>query len=228
MERGLALAEGEIYHLYNRGVEKRTIFADEADYQRMVLLMYLCNSKTPVNIGAYLIRGFTYERLASLDIDNRLIDIGAWCLMPNHFHILARQSHSEVGISKFMLKVTTAYSMYFNKKYERVGSLMQGPFKAEHVHEDRYLQYLFSYIHLNPIKLAPDGGTWKKNGIVDVRKGAAFLEEYQYSSLQDYMHPLRRVQSKIIKPEPFPWKFTSVRDMGRELNEWLTIRNNQG
>lgn len=223
MERNVRFAEGEIYHVYNRGVEKRTIFEDESDYQRMQALLYLCNSKTPVDVGAYLDRGFTYQSLGSLDIDKRIIDIGAWCLMPNHFHLLLRESHREGGISQFMLKITTAYSMYFNKKNERVGSLMQGPFKAEHVHSDRYLQYLYSYIHLNPIKLIPGESGWKDIGLKNIQRAEAFLQKYEYSSLRDYRHPHSRVQEKIISPEPFPWKFRSIREMSRELTEWLEI-----
>ena len=222
MERGFSFAEEEIYHVYNRGVEKRKIFLDESDYARMTLLLYLCNSKTPVNIREYLMRGFTYESLWSLDIDKPVVEIGAWCFMPNHFHLLLRESRAG-GISQFMLKVTTAYSMYFNRRTERVGSLMQGPFKAEHVHEDRHLQYLFSYIHLNPVKLIPGESGWNESGIKNLKRAQAFLDKYKHSSLPDYMTPDSRKESKVIAPDVFPWKFDSISEMSSELTEWLSI-----
>ena len=225
MERGFSFAENEMYHIYNRGVEKREIFLGEDDYARMTLLLYLSNSRTPVNIREYFIRRFTYESLWSLDIDQSIVDIGAWCLMPNHFHILMRESHAG-GISQFMLKLTTAYSMYFNRKTERVGSLMQGPFRAEHVHEDRYLQYLFSYIHLNPVKLISGESGWKESGIKNLTRAQAFLKKYEHSSLLDYLSPKSRMQSKIIAPDAFPWKFDSISELSQELTEWLSL--NQG
>ena len=193
-----------------------------ADSERMMLLLYLCNSKTPVDIRSYLLKGFTYESLYSLDIDAPIVDIGAWCLMPNHFHFLLRES-KEGGITQFMLKITTAYSMYFNRKTERVGSLLQGPFKAEHIHDDTYLQYLFAYIHLNPIKLIPGEREWQTVGIKRLRDAEKFLKNYRYSSLRDYMQPNLRKESKIIVPEKFPWKFSSIKETQRELSEWLTF-----
>ncbi len=222
MERKMPFAEGEFYHVYNRGVEKRIIFLTDGDYARMELLLYLCNSKTAVNIRAYRERGFSYESLWSLDIDKPLVDIGAWCLMQNHFHLLVHESRAG-GISQFMLKLTTAYSMYFNAKNERVGSLMQGPFKAEHVSSDRHLQYLFSYIHLNPVKRISGEDQWKEKGIKDMKRVRNFLNEYQHSSLSDYMKPRARPQAKIINPKPFPWKFESISRMSAELVEWLEI-----
>lgn len=221
MERPVAFAVDEIYHVYNRGVEKRAMFMDSGDYERMMLLLYLCNSKTPVNIRDYLARGFTYSSLWSLDIDKPIVAIGAWCLMPNHFHLLLHEI-KEGGISQFMLKITTAYSMYFNRKMERTGSLVQGPFKSEHVTDDRYLQYLFSYIHLNPVKLIPGESSWKENGIRNLRGAQTYLEKFKYSSLPDYMHPNSRIESKLIQPDAFPWKFNSLKDLNAELLDWLT------
>ncbi len=224
MERGFTFAENEYYHVYNRGVEKRKIFMDEHDYERMALLLRLCNSKTPVNIRNYLLKGFTHERLWSLDIDAPIVDIGAWCLMPNHLHLLVRES-KEGGISQFMLKVSTAYSMYFNRRTERVGSLMQGPFKAEHVNDDRYLQYLFAYIHLNPVKLIRGEHEWKEKGIKDLKGAEKFLRTYRHSSLSDYVRPGLRMQSAVIAPNTFPWKFSSIAELSQELTEWLTLNN---
>ncbi|MEX2012998.1 MAG: transposase [Candidatus Levyibacteriota bacterium] len=125
--------ENGYYHLYNRGVEKRDIFLDEQDYA--VFLSY---------IKQYLdLSGSDPHPLAN---DIRLL---AFCLMPNHFHLLAKQS-SINGITKLMRAISTNYVMYFNKKYERVGTLFQGKYKAAQVDNDSYLLHLSRYIHLNP------------------------------------------------------------------------------
>jgi len=149
--RKQSLEIGEFYHLYNRGTDKRVIFLDNQDYHRFLFLMYICNTLKSIelrNIGENFDRGET------------IIDIGAYCLMPNHFHILVHEKE-EGGISKYMLKLMTSYSMYFNKKYKRTGKLYEGVFKSTHAGSDRYLKYLYSYIHLNPAKLIDKN--WKNN-----------------------------------------------------------------
>src|SRR3989338_5483185 len=99
--------------------------------------------------------------------------------MPNHFHLLLKEIEMG-GISQFMGKLSTAYSMYFNKKYERTGSLFEGRFKSSRIANDNYLHYLFAYIHLNPIKLIEP--MWKEKGINDFARAKEFLGRYNYSS----------------------------------------------
>ena len=146
--RKVSFALGEFYHLYNRGNSKQIIFHDEQDYKRFVGLLYVCNQEENFksdNLGKN-------TDLLLIEVGKKLVSIGAWVLMPNHFHILATEN-IDYGISKFMQKLSTAYSMYYNKKYNRTGSLFEGKFKAQHLNKDSYLKYIFSYIHLNPIKL---------------------------------------------------------------------------
>ncbi|MBI4156051.1 MAG: transposase, partial [Candidatus Zambryskibacteria bacterium] len=148
--RKQSFAHGEFYHLYNRGTEKRIIFLEEKDYEHFLFLMYICNTSKNIelrNIGENFDRG------------EPIVDIGAYCLMPNHFHILVYE-REEGGISKYMLKLLTSYSMYFNKKYDRTGKLYEGVFKSIHAGSDQYLKYLYSYIHLNPAKLKDKN--WKE------------------------------------------------------------------
>jgi putative transposase len=95
--------------------------------------------------------------------------------MPNHFHLLLRQK-KEKGISRFMQKVGTGYSMYFNKKHERVGGLFQGKFKAVHINEEAHFLHLPHYIHTNPLKLNYRG-----------RTSVDFLSDYKWSSFPDYI-----------------------------------------
>lgn len=156
-------------------------------------------------------------KLLSLDRGDTLVDLIAYCLMPNHFHLLVRE-HTEGGISRFMQKLTTAYTMYFNTRYERTGALFQGKYKAEHAHEDRYLKYLISYIHLNPVKLIEPN--WKENGIKNLRKAREFLETYHYSSFQDFSG-LERPESCIVSPSTLPKYFETPQSFKANVTEWL-------
>jgi len=131
---------GHYYHVYNRGVNKQEIFLDEQDYQNFIKrLMLVLSIKTRVPLGTSRINGLKAGSFSII----------AYCLMPNHFHLLIRQN-TDLGIDKLMLKVTTSYAIYFNKKYKRVGPLCQDCFKSKLVDHDAYLTYLTAYIHNNP------------------------------------------------------------------------------
>lgn len=201
-------ALGEYYHLYNRGTEKRIIFLDDQDYNHFLFLMYICNTEKSIilrEIDEFFERGKT------------IVDIGVFCLMPNHFHILAREK-IEKGISTYMRKLLTGYSMYFNKKYKRTGKLYEGVFKSVHVNKDRYLKYLYSYMHLNPAKLK--NKNWresKKDSVVLLE----YVFSYPYSSLREYIDG----KFRIINPMSFPSYFKKPTEHEKELFEWLNFEN---
>lgn len=136
---------GASYHLYNRGVEKRPIFLDDQDYK--VFLNYLKVYLLPKS----LLQGSSLKVAPSRQLKNfsDQIDLVCFCLMPNHFHLLVKQD-TEMGIRDFVRALCTRYSVYFNKKYERVGRLFQGIYKAVKVESEEQLVYLSKYIHLNP------------------------------------------------------------------------------
>lgn len=153
------------YHVYNRGVGKADIFKDKQDYDafcRRLMLMLL-----PEHEAEQL--QHTKNRIRLLNLSDR-IQLQAYCLMPNHFHLMLRQI-DETAITRFMRVLTISYSMYFNRKYDRVGPLFQGRFKAAPVDSDAYFIHLSRYIHCNPIKLHVD------------------IYQYPYSSLQYYFTP---------------------------------------
>lgn len=216
MRRNFAFSVDEFYHIYNRGTDKRVIFTDINDYNRFVLLLRLCNSATQVDISNKLREGLT--ELMSIDVSDRLVDIGAYCLMPNHFHLIVRENQ-EGGISRFMKKLLTAYSMYFNKKHKRTGGLFEGPFKARHADSDEYLKYLFAYIHLNPVKIIDP--EWKENGITDRGKVKEHLTEYRFSSYLDYMSDQKREEELILNKPAFPEYFSNFKEFDEFINEWL-------
>lgn len=215
MTRTFSIAIGEFYHVYNRGTDKRRIFMSRADRDRFLILLYLANQGGPVDVK---LQGSTLLETANERDGEPLVEIIAYCLMPNHFHLLLREVE-EGGISKFMQKLTTGYTMYFNKKYDRNGSLFQGRFKATHVGDDRYMRYLISYIHLNPIKLVEP--KWKEVGITDKSRAEQFLEEYAQSSYLDYLGR-KRPENMILMREALPEYFSSGADFKAFVTEWLT------
>ena len=214
MARTFAFAPGEFYHLYNRGTEKRNIFTSRADRDRFLALLYLANQDEPVDLK---LQGRTLLEIAK-KTGAPLVEIVAYCLMPNHFHLLIRELE-EGGISKFMQKIMTGYTMYFNKWHGRSGSLFQGKFKATYVVNDRYLRYLISYIHLNPIKLIEP--KWKEIGITDKTRAEKYLETYTYSSYLDYLDK-KRLEKMILSREALPEYFSSGIDFKNFVTEWLT------
>jgi len=216
MARTFSFAPGEFYHLYNRGTEKRNIFTSNADRDRFSALLYFANQNNPADLK---LQGSTLLERVEQRSGSPIVEIVAYCLMPNHFHLLIRELE-DGGISKFMQKITTGYTMYFNKRHERSGALFQGRFKATHVADDRYLRYLVSYIHLNPIKLIEP--KWKETGIVDKARAERYLETYASSSYLDYLDK-KRPEGMILTREALPEYFISANtDFKTFVTEWLT------
>ena len=212
---------GEYYHLYNRGNSKQKIFLDEEDHRRFIKLLYLCNSSKSINFRDDIVN----QKIDAFDFDRgkQIVSIGAWVLMPNHFHILL-SPRGTLGdnIGLFMNKVSTSYSMYFNKKYKRTGKLFEGTFKSVHLSEDVQLKYIFSYIHLNPVKLIDT--KWRELGIKDYKKTLLYLNTYSWSSYHDYRNK-KRLESKIIAIKDFPDYFENQKIFDEEIFEWLTFEN---
>lgn len=151
--------EDGYYHIYNRGVEKRTIFENEQDYK--VFLNYLKYSLSPPPKPDEITKIFTLQGLPFKGISRQpinfldKIELIAYCLMPNHFHLIIHQV-DDSSLRSFMSSLSTRYSMYFNKKYNRVGSLFQSVYKAVMITKEDYLLHLSRYIHLNPSEFTDD------------------------------------------------------------------------
>ena len=178
---------GGFYHVYNRGVEKRNIFLDENDYFRLIHDLYEFNDQNPAPNLNYYLKDHSLEvgppKIAKKQKRKLLVEILVFCLMPNHFHLILRQL-ADNGISLFMQKLG-GYVYYFNLKYERVGPLFQGKFKAIQIENENYLLHLSRYQHLNPAGLIESD--WKEGGIGDWKKVSHFLESYRWSSYLDYV-----------------------------------------
>ena len=201
------LVTDNIYHIFNRGVEKRHIFMDEHDYLRFVNNLAIFNNTRPVLNAKYRVK-----EIEKLDSRKPFVDVLAFCLMPNHYHLLLKQKEGN-GISKFMNKIGVGYANYFNLKYKRVGSLFQGTFKAVLVEKESQFLYIPYYIHLNPLDLIVKD--WRQNGIDKLKPAINFLDSYKWSSHCDYagksnftgilnMHPLNEF---FVNPENYKKDF---------------------
>jgi len=193
---------GEYYHIYNRGIDKRVIFKANRDYERFMMLLYLANSDDSFRLDNILDKqNRSFIKILLLDKGNRIVSIGAWCMMTNHFHLLIRQE-VDGGITKFMKKLGTGYSMYFNIRYERKGALFGGLFKSKLIGvDDNYLRHLFGYIHINLLEIRfPDWENKIKKPSADM---ATFLKSYRYSSYRDYIGE-DRIERRLLNPENFP------------------------
>lgn len=144
--RIVPLITGEIYHIFNRGVEKRDIFTEKREYKRFLeTAFYYQRADIKIRFSQ------AQAEIDEIDSQNeKLIEIFVYCLMPNHFHFLLRQLQ-DGGTSTFIRKLLNSYTRYFNIKHKRIGPLFQGQFKAIRIETDEQLVHVSRYIHLNPI-----------------------------------------------------------------------------
>lgn len=187
------LVNESFYHVYNRGVEKRIVFQSVKDYQRFLeTLNFYRFHPTPRKLSTHL--KFDSPPSKNL-IQKQLVKIVCFCLMPNHFHLLIQQLN-ENGISEFIRRILDSYTRYFNVKYERIGPLFQGPFKAKVVETDEYLLQVSKYIHRNPL-IFPK---WDQK-----------LSEYAFSSFPGYIDTKRNYE--LCHPETILDYFGKAREI---------------
>jgi REP element-mobilizing transposase RayT len=189
-------APGEYFHIYNRGNAKEKIFVEEQDFS--FFLMRLKQNLFPDQED----RG--QSRLQSLPPDS--FSVVCYCLMPNHFHFLMRQN-TDLPISKLLLKLCTSYSMYFNKKYNRVGHIFQDQFKQVWIGDNEYLTWLSAYIHQNP----------KVAGL------ANNIKKYPWSSYLDF---IGERNDSLCRKEIILSQFNSVRDYENFVSDSFDIIKN--
>ena len=219
--RKFIFANEEIYHVYNRGVDRRPVFTQIREFQR---------AEDTFNYYRFSNLNLRFSKYQELSLDKRkeflsnlsnnhpkLVDIISDCLMPNHFHFLLKQKEED-GISTFLANFTNSYTKYFNTRHDRTGSLFQGPFKATIIESDEQLLHVSRYIHLNPVvanlvtKEKFDSYPWsslkeflneKENGICDKSQILTFFsspEKYRnflYDQI-DYAKSLKKIEHLVF------------------------------
>lgn len=141
------LTTGEVYHVFNHSVGRMPIFrgARECGLFLEAMKFYL-QPNPPTRFSIYR----TARGKFSIQLNERLVTVICYCLMPNHFHITLRQEEDD-GIKKFIQRVSNSFAHYFNLKYDKRGHVFEGNFKSVHVEKDEQLVHLSRYIHLNPV-----------------------------------------------------------------------------
>jgi putative transposase len=198
--RKVKFVEGEYYHLYNRGTEKRSIFNNSDDLCRFLKSLYEFNSFEP--IGSIFENSFVKDKKKK-----KLVNIVCYALNPNHFHLLLTPL-VENGIEKFMQRLGTGYTMYFNNKYKRKGILFQGVFKSAYIDSNEYLLHLSVYVNLNN-KVHQLGGETSKlsktsfgsyvSGKEDILLGDTSIITEQFKNAKEYKNFAEEILSEIIE-----------------------------
>lgn len=168
----------EFWHLIGRGVDKRDVVLDDHDRLRFIHDLYIFNDLNPT--PNFIVRG----RRDNARKRERLVDIHAFCLMNNHYHLLVSE-RIEGGISLFMRKLNMGYAKYFNEKYDRSGALWQGKYRKVLIERNEHFMYVPFYIHLNPLDYVMQ--EWRDGGVKDADKALEALLEYRWSSHLDYL-----------------------------------------
>lgn len=181
-----------VYHVLNRGIEKRKIFLDEQDYFRFIHDLFEFNNVESINNVFYTFNkqyNDVRHHYIKINRNNRkprklLVKIHAFCLMPNHYHLLLTPI-TENGIALFMKKINGGYVKYFNERYKRKGTLFEGRYKRILVKDEPHFIHLPYYIHLNPLDL--EFPEWRNRELKNYKEAMKFLENYRWSSHPDYI-----------------------------------------
>ena len=215
--RNIKIAPGEYYHIFNRGMSKQLIFHGNVDWVRFLFLILYFQSPTIFQNLGRPAKEFVKHSVFNIDekevIQKRYVELVAFCLMPNHFHLIVKEI-VEGGTAKYMQRVLNSYTKYINIKYKKSGHLFQGPYKAVHVKNNRQLLYLSAYIHRNARELK----AWFGKEI-----------KYPWSSYQDFVVKNRFngllvpdiITGQFKKGEYHDFVKNSAAKISKEELEWL-------
>lgn len=204
----------ELYHLLNRGVDKRSIVVDDRDRLRFVRNLYEMNNAHPVRNLSYDIsnpgHAIEYERER-----DPLVTIHGWALMGNHYHLLVSE-RSENGISRFAQKLNMGYAKYFNERHERSGALFQGKTKQILIENDKQYLYILLYIHCNPLDFRKETAAWRAQCVANPKIALDVLQQYRWSSYRNYTGE-REFEEVLEKSSLYSHRSEHVREMQRFL-----------
>lgn len=222
----------ELVHILSRGVDKRKIFMDDQDHLRFIHDLFEFNDQSSVNnVFHHFYHNDIVSRYVKKEQRKLLVNIHAFCLMPNHYHLLL-STKIENGISYFMKKLNIGYAKYFNQKYERKGALFEGRYKSVPIKNEPHFVHVPYYIHLNPLDLIEP--EWRRRKLKNFQGAIKFLDSYRWSSHLDY---LGRKNFPSVTQREFLTEFLSgsegyklsimswLKDLSEEIFEDLPLEN---
>ena len=229
--RKVELINGEIYHIVIKTIEGVKLFRDRKDFLRMIHDLFEFND---INFSSPSFRvkccrkrfNITKEDIIKIveETDKKrkkrklLVEILAFCLMPNHVHLLVRQIR-DGGISKLMKKFG-GYANYYNRKYKRKGHLFQDRYQTVHIKNEEQLKTVFVYIHTNPVAIIYP--KWKEGGIKNLKRTIEFVENYEWSSYSDYLG--KRNFPSLTSREFLLKSMGGIKDCRNYVNGWLSFK----
>ncbi len=211
-----AFKKGSYYHLYSSGVDRRRIFSSQEDFDRFEAYLYLLNAVESQRAANFFAAGRQHEIFSSAR-GEKLVAIGAYSLLPQEFHILATPL-VENGIGKFMQKLQTGYTMFFNKKYSHEGRLFSSRYRSEEVLSEEQLRRLFTYIHAQPAAMFNE--RWEESEGSELAILITRALQYRYSSAGEY------TASKFIitSPTEFPLFIRRTKDAPAHFAAWVKYK----
>ena len=196
-----------MYHVYNRGVDKRIIFTDEKDYAVFLNFLKFALLSDEELKGEKIVDSNIVSEATRFNLRreclNEAVELVSFCLMPNHFHLLLYQREID-GITRLMRSIGTGYSIYFNKRHKRVGSLFQGRYKASPIKTPEYWDHISRYIHLNPLDIGQN------------------YENYTYSSYRNFVG---KAEASWVKPDLVLDSFKSATEYAKFVYDYIPHRN---
>jgi len=202
--------KGHIYHLYNRGDNKEIVFRDEQDYRAFLFRLGLVFGIEKKDLNRCDITKSPKSRIRISSLKPNSFKLHAFCLMPNHIHLLIEQSGDE-SISKLLLKVSTSFSKYINLKYKRIGHIFQDRFKSVRIDTNSQLMLISSYIHMNPVKDSlvnkPEEYGWSSyNDFIIDRKNLITHKEFLtevFGNTKNFINENTKLYKKIVSKAAF-------------------------
>jgi putative transposase len=221
--------EGGIYHIVNRGVEKRDIYLKPQDYSRFVLGLEFCNTKEQIDIWNLINKGGSdpptlsvFQKLQNQREKNKksgpIVELMVFALMPNHYHLIVREI-AEKGTSLFMQKMG-GYSTYFNKQYDRVGPLFQSRYKSIRIKDDKQFMNTFVYVHANPVELIEP--KWKDIEVKNKKKSLDHIGSYKWSSYRDYIG--EKIFPTVTQRDFFLEFFGGENKCREVVEDWISFK----
>lgn len=207
-----AFESGKYFHLFNGGIDRRIIFNSKEDFDRFEAYLYLLNSAESPRVSN-LFAGNREHEIYETGRGDRLVALAAYSITPQDFNMLATPVALN-GIARFMQKVQTAYTMYFNYKYQRDGRIFHSSYKSVPAESHDHLKYLFSYVHLNPAQMFDKYWDTSENTALSTHILNAL--KYRYSSVKEF----ESRKYIITDPDKFPAYLRKAKDARSYLQFW--------